>query len=75
MHAKLVEGHKSAVSALRVLGAREEGGPDLLLSCGADGGVAVWEPSGAAPAGPDKAGKPQVMAPVLAGGAPAQESL
>lgn len=61
VYAKLVEGHKSsAVNALRVLGAKEEGGPDLLLSAGADGAVALWEPSAAAPAGPDKEVKPKV---------------
>jgi hypothetical protein len=62
VYAKLVEGHKSAVTGLAVLGGREEGAPDALLSCGADGAVALWEPSAAPPAGPDKEAKPKVRA-------------
>lgn len=54
MYAKLTGAHKSAVTKLLVLGGREQGGPDLLLSCSADGTIAVWEPSAAAPQGPDK---------------------
>ena len=38
-------GHKSAVTALLALPSREPGGPDALISAGADGTVAVWEPS------------------------------
>ena len=60
VYAKLVEGHKSGVTGLASLGAREEGGPDLLLSCAGDGAVALWEPSAAAPAGPDKEVRPKV---------------
>lgn len=54
VYAKLTGAHKSSVTKLLVLGAREQGGPDFLLSCSADGTVAVWEPSAAAPQGPDK---------------------
>ena len=43
--ARLVGGHKSAVTALLALPSREPGGPDALVSAGADGTVAVWEPS------------------------------
>ena len=53
-------GHKAAVTKLQVLGSKEENGHDLLLSAGADGSVAVWEPSSAAPAGPDKERLPKV---------------
>ncbi|BDA49478.1 hypothetical protein COCOBI_14-0960 [Coccomyxa sp. Obi] len=54
VYAKLTGAHKSSVTKLLVLGGREQGGPDFLLSCSADGTVAVWEPSAAAPQGPDK---------------------
>ncbi len=54
VYAKLTGAHKSAVTKLLVLGGREQGGPDMLLSCSTDGTVAVWEPSATAPQGPDK---------------------
>lgn len=60
VYAKLTGGHKSTVTKLLVLGGREQGGPDLLLSSAADGTVAVWEPSAAAPQGPDKEISPKV---------------
>lgn len=45
MYAKLVGGHKGAVTGLLPLGSVAPGGPDRLLSAGADGTIAVWEPS------------------------------
>lgn len=45
VYAKLVGGHKGAVTALLPLGSVAPGGPDRLLSAGADGTIAVWEPS------------------------------
>lgn len=45
VHARLVQGHKGAVTALLALPSREPGGPDALVSAGADGTIAVWEPS------------------------------
>jgi len=45
VYAKLVGGHKGAVTALLPVGATAPGGPDRLLSAGADGTIAVWEPS------------------------------
>ncbi len=60
MYARLVGGHKAAVTKLQVLGSKEEDGHDLLLSAGADGSIAVWEPSSAAPRGPDKERLPKV---------------
>ena len=62
VYARLVGGHKAGVTKLQVLGSKEENGHDLLLSAGADGSVAVWEPSSAAPAGPDKERLPKVPA-------------
>lgn len=61
VYARLVGGHKAAVTKLQVLGNKEENGHDLLLSAGADGSVAVWEPSSAAPSGPDKERLPKVQ--------------
>lgn len=63
VYARLVGGHKAGVTKLQVLGSKEENGHDLLLSAGADGSVAVWEPSSAAPAGPDKERLPKVAQP------------
>lgn len=60
MYARLTGGHKAAVTQLQVLGSKEESGHDLLLSAAADGSVAVWEPSSAAPQGPDKERTPKV---------------
>jgi len=60
VYARLVGGHKAAVTKLQVLGSKEEDGHDLLLSAGADGSIAVWEPSSAAPRGPDKERLPKV---------------
>ena len=45
VHARLVQGHKGAVTALLALPNKEPGGPDALISAGADGTIAVWEPS------------------------------
>ncbi|KAL6767394.1 hypothetical protein ACKKBF_B35090 [Auxenochlorella protothecoides x Auxenochlorella symbiontica] len=44
----LVGAHKGAVTALQVLGSEAANGADRLISAGADGTVAVWEPSTAA---------------------------
>ena len=60
VYARLVGCHKAAVTKLQVLGSKEENGHDLLLSAGADGSVAVWEPASAAPSGPDKERLPKV---------------
>lgn len=60
MYARLTGGHKAAVTGLQVLGSKEENGHDLLLSAAADGSIAVWEPSSAAPQGPDKERTPKV---------------
>ena len=60
MYARLTGGHKAAVTKLLALGSKEENGPDLLLSAAADGSIAVWEPSAAAPQGPDKERLPKV---------------
>lgn len=60
VYARLVGGHKAAVTALQVLGSREEAGHDLLISASVDGSVAVWEPSSSAPQGPDKERLPKV---------------
>ena len=48
------------MTKLLALGSKEENGPDLLLSAAADGSIAVWEPSAAAPQGPDKERLPKV---------------
>ena len=48
------------MTKLLTLGSKEENGPDLLLSAAADGSIAVWEPSAAAPQGPDKERLPKV---------------
>ena len=48
------------MTQLLALGSKEENGPDLLLSAAADGSIAVWEPSAAAPQGPDKERLPKV---------------
>ena len=60
VYARLTGGHKAAITELQVLGSKEENGHDLLLSAAADGSVAVWEPSSAAPQGPDKERTPKV---------------
>ena len=62
--ARLVGGHKAAVTALLALPSREPGGPDALVSAGADGTVAVWEPSASASATPDRYGScPAIWTP------------
>jgi hypothetical protein len=50
-YAKLVGAHKAGVTKLLTIGGRGLGGPDRLASAGADGTVAMWDPS-AAPPGP-----------------------
>lgn len=45
VHARLGGVHKSAVTELITLSAKEAGSPDGLVSTAADGTVAVWEPS------------------------------
>lgn len=65
MHAKLVGGHKGAVTALAALAAPQPGGADLLLSAGADGIIALWEPSAAPPRDVDREISPKVHAACL----------
>lgn len=43
--------HKTGVSKLLAIGGKEAGGPERLVSGGADGSLAVWEPKLAAPGG------------------------
>lgn len=62
VHAKLVGGHKGAVTALAALAPAQPGGPDRLLSAGADGTVALWEPSAAAPREVDRETAPKARA-------------
>ncbi|KAK9822211.1 hypothetical protein WJX81_006190 [Elliptochloris bilobata] len=59
VHAKLVGGHKGAVTALVALAAPQPGGADLLLSAGADGTIALWEPSAAPPREVDREVSPK----------------
>ena len=66
MHAKLGGGHKGAVKALTALAAPQPGGADLLLSAGADGTIALWEPSAAAPRDVDREISPKVLVDVAA---------
>ena len=54
MHARLIGGHKAAVTTLNVLPGREAGAPDALVSTSVDGTVAVWHPSTAAVKLPDR---------------------
>lgn len=54
VHARLVGGHKTAVTALVTLSAREPGAPDALISASVDGTVAVWHPSTSSVKLPDK---------------------
>lgn len=65
VHAKLVGGHKGAVTALAALAAPQPGGADLLLSAGADGIIALWEPSAAPPRDVDREISPKVHAACL----------
>lgn len=60
VYAKLANGHKSAVSALLVVGGREPGGPDQLVSAAVDGTIAIWDPSAALSKGVEKEISPKV---------------
>ncbi|KAK9807986.1 hypothetical protein WJX73_010745 [Symbiochloris irregularis] len=54
VQARLTAGHKAAVTSLVVVGAKEVGAPDILVSASADGSIAVWHPSTSAVKLPDK---------------------
>ena len=47
-YARLVGGHKLGVTKLLVIGGKDTTSPDRLVSAGADGTVALWDPSAAA---------------------------
>lgn len=44
-YARLVGAHKAAVTKLLVVGGKEPGSPDALVSAAADGTIAYWQPS------------------------------
>lgn len=48
-YARLVGGHKAAVTKLLVMGGKDIGSPDILISGAADGTIATWMPSNAPP--------------------------
>lgn len=52
--AKLTGGHKSSITSLLTLGGDTPHSPDRLLSCSADGTVALWDPSRTPKKGADR---------------------
>jgi hypothetical protein len=54
MYLRCSGAHSKSVTAVLPLASEAPGGPDMLLTAGADGSVAVWDPSRSATKGPDR---------------------
>ena len=52
--ARLVGGHKGAITHLIAIPGKSSTSPELLVSAAADGSIAIWDPSGVALKGPEK---------------------